>query len=86
MERAAYEGHLGRGDARMMDFWDDPYPSISSRHTGKGAERFEAGRPIALGFFEVCRLAERRRRLDAGEPILHLVSSATFSALSTGAP
>ncbi len=61
-------------------------PSSHSRHTGKDADRFEAGRPIVHGFFEVCRLAERTRRLDTGEPILHLVSSATFSALSTGAP
>ena len=52
----------------MMGFWDGPWvlPSSQSRLTGEDAERFEAGRPIVLGFFEVCRLAERRRRLDAG--------------------
>ena len=68
--------------------YSDPWvlDSSHSRLTGEDAERFEVGRPVVHGFFEVCRLAERTRRLDTGEPILHLVSSATFSALSTGAP
>ena len=71
----------------MMDFYDSCWvlPSSQSRLTGEDAERFEAGRPIVLGFFEACRLAERMRRLDAGEPVLRLASSTTSSALSTGA-
>ena len=68
----------------MMDFRDDPYPSISSRHTGKDAERFEAGRPIVHGFFEVCRLTERSRRLDAGEPVLRLVRDPASSLSTVG--
>ena len=58
----------------MMDFWD-PWvrPSLQSRLTGAEAERFEAGRPIARGFFDVFRLTELTRRQDAGEPVLRLV-------------
>ncbi len=39
MARAPYEGHLGRRDARMRDFRDDPSTSISSIHTGETFDR-----------------------------------------------
>ena len=57
------------------DLW--VLPSSESRLTGAEAERFEAGRPIAAGFREVFRLAERMRRQDEREAVLRLMSNAT---------
>jgi hypothetical protein len=37
---------------------------------------WEAKRAIALGWFEVLRLAERMRRQDAREPVVRLVRDA----------
>ena len=61
-----------------MSYWE-PWvlPSSQSRLTGADADRFEAGRPDTLGFFEVFRLTERMRRQDAGEPPLRLMSHLT---------
>ena len=42
-------------------------PNDASRQSA-----WDAKRAIALGWFEVLRLAERMRRIDAGEPVIRI--------------